>query len=659
MKVKHNYSWVFLNLPDDIQKQIVSFGEEIEKEDLYGKEGDGGLELDPHITVKYGLLTEDAKDAKERIDSEKGGKVYLGKSSIFENEKFDVIKIDVESKDLERLHNKLNALPHEEKHPDFHAHATIAYVKTGCGKKYIGKFKIDKSFKFKEVFFGDKKENRKKIKLCFNLKLYKIAQIWMSDYSESEDFAEWLMEMYKLEYKYSMVKTRPFVGNEVRRENIFNNLSQKLNETCDKIIVQLSDTIGKWLKSHALTNPTEWAEERSKGLEEGDYSVDDSATEMVGEYIMWKNNNKHSDYQSGEYERTFDEMLRVVYRNIESFPNFKSFLEEYFNEYRGQLYDQSVREINDQFNKKFRNENQKTKFIDNLTMDDMDFDYETLKNLPEITAYSIIKEFYAYFVFPLWFKYWRSLGIEGTRKLVEESYQELQNVGTVESKVAAIGQALNLYHQNGKMLDYLENDTNSRNLELVLDSLTQGKGFVEQANKELAEIGVQMGGIMQTPEVSQPKNPINPINPKSMPKKQINQRNKKKVNSPDKNIKDFNAVSCNNNWYKVAARQNVKPELKPYMLLSVGGDDVEKPVTKLENVRLHAYSQEQARWKFLKKYPWLQMSLGLRGYRAVPDEALYEIEKKEKAEKEERTRQISIREEERKKEQIENAWWNK
>lgn len=662
MKTKHNYSWVFLNLPEDIQKQIISFGKEIEKEDLYDKEGDDGLELDPHITVKYGLLTEDYKDAKDRIDNEKGGTVYLGKSSIFENEDFDVVKIDVESKDLERLHNKLNALQHEDKHPDFHAHATIAYVKSGKGKKYVNKFNLDKKFKFNEVFFGDKEENHKKIKLCFNLKRYKIAQIWVSEYGESEDFAEWLMEMYELEYKYSMVKTRPFVGNEARRENIFNNLSQILNETCDKIIVQLKNTIGKWLKAHALLDPSEWAEERNKGLEDGDYSADQAATMMIGEYIRWKNNNKYTNYKSGEYERTFNEMLRVVYRNIESFPSFKSFLEEYFNDYRNNLYEQSVREINEQFNKKFRNETQKTKFIDNLTMEDMDiesygyFDYETLKNLSDGTADSIIKEFYAYFVFPLWFKYWSAMGIERTRELVEESYKDLENVSTVESKIAAIGQALNLYHQNGKMLDYLEEDTNSSNLESILNSLTQGKDFVSKANQELAEIGVQMGGIMQTPENNQQVAPVNPV---TTPQKQKKQRNNKKVDNPNKNIKDFNAVSCNYNWYKVAARQNVKPELKPYMLLSVGGDDVEKPVTRLESVRVHAYSKEQARLKFLRKYPWLQMSLGLREYRAVPDEASYEIEKKEKAEKEERARQISIREEERKREQIENAWWNK
>lgn len=160
-KVDHSYSWVFVNIPKDIKKQMIDFGKEIDKDDLYVKEAEDGLEKEPHITVKYGLLTEEAKDPKDCIKGLSGGKVYLGSSSIFECDEYDVVKVTVESKALENIHNELNKLPHEDKHMEYEAHATIAYVKKGCGKKYDRKFKLNKEFSFKEVFFGNNEKDYK------------------------------------------------------------------------------------------------------------------------------------------------------------------------------------------------------------------------------------------------------------------------------------------------------------------------------------------------------------------------------------------------------------------------------------------------------------------------------------------------------------------
>lgn len=172
-KVKgKQYSWTYINLPKEIEKILVDFGKEIDPEDLFVKEADSGLEKEPHVTIKYAILTNEVKDIRERLEEEKGGKFYLGESSMFETPKYDVIKIEVESKDLKRIHNKLNELPHEDKYPDYNAHATIAYLKKGKGKKYVGKFKINNSFDFKEIFFGDQDKKDYKIKLAsvFNLK---------------------------------------------------------------------------------------------------------------------------------------------------------------------------------------------------------------------------------------------------------------------------------------------------------------------------------------------------------------------------------------------------------------------------------------------------------------------------------------------------------
>lgn len=167
----HKYSWVYIDLPKNIASAMMELGKQIDKDDLFDGEADGGLETEPHVTVKYGLLTEDSKEVKECLNGARGGEVYLAASSIFEAEKYDVVKIAVESKALDELHEKLNRLPHEDKHMEYQPHATIAYVKSGRGKKYICKLKINKSFKIKECYFGNnKKDYTLKLANVFNLK---------------------------------------------------------------------------------------------------------------------------------------------------------------------------------------------------------------------------------------------------------------------------------------------------------------------------------------------------------------------------------------------------------------------------------------------------------------------------------------------------------
>jgi len=164
--VSHEYSWCYVELPEYIKKKMLSFGKEIEKDDLFIEEADDGLELTPHITLKYALTTDKVKDVKNILRKEKGGKIKVCKSGIFESENYDVVKMDVESEDLQRLHSKINNLPHHDKYPEYKPHATLAYVKKGCGKKYDGKFVLDKSFRFKEVFFGNKDKRNYRIILA-------------------------------------------------------------------------------------------------------------------------------------------------------------------------------------------------------------------------------------------------------------------------------------------------------------------------------------------------------------------------------------------------------------------------------------------------------------------------------------------------------------
>ena len=163
--VSKEYSWVYVDMPKEFCKDFLRFGEEIDPDDLFINEAENGLEKDPHVTVKYGLLTNEAKDIRDRFKDETGGKVKISESSFFSGDEYDVLKFTVVSKDLERLHTRLNELPHEDSFCDYKPHATIAYLKKGCGKKYDGKFKFNKTFEFSEVFFGDKNRKNHKCKL--------------------------------------------------------------------------------------------------------------------------------------------------------------------------------------------------------------------------------------------------------------------------------------------------------------------------------------------------------------------------------------------------------------------------------------------------------------------------------------------------------------
>jgi len=139
---KHDFGCVMLYFNID-KKVWTKFQEVIDKGDIYTEDGDQGygLEDKPHVTVLYGLhATNPDSTIKELIDEMEGPKLNLRKISIFENDKFDVLKFDIigdSKKKLEKMNAKFAKLPHTTDYPDYHPHATICYLKPGTGKKYI------------------------------------------------------------------------------------------------------------------------------------------------------------------------------------------------------------------------------------------------------------------------------------------------------------------------------------------------------------------------------------------------------------------------------------------------------------------------------------------------------------------------------------------
>lgn len=138
---KHEYGCIMLSLPI---KEWQTISLMIAEDDLYEDEkepGKYGLESEPHCTVLYGLHDSISDDEIiERLNNFLPCEIKLENMSLFENEKYDVLKFDVEAgEDLYKMNSSLRELPHTNNYPDYHPHATIAYLKAGSGKKYAQK----------------------------------------------------------------------------------------------------------------------------------------------------------------------------------------------------------------------------------------------------------------------------------------------------------------------------------------------------------------------------------------------------------------------------------------------------------------------------------------------------------------------------------------
>jgi 2'-5' RNA ligase len=172
---KHSYSCVMGPMPDDISKVIYDWGvKHIPDDELYTDPEDptfGRQPLDDiHCTVKFGFTANDSKEIEEVLQEFGPTSLKLGDVSIFDREEnnYDVVKLDVEDCDgLREINKALSKLPNEDKFPKYTPHVTIAYVKKGMGKKYVGESLPlpDKPIELRQVEFCNQEEEKKMIPL--------------------------------------------------------------------------------------------------------------------------------------------------------------------------------------------------------------------------------------------------------------------------------------------------------------------------------------------------------------------------------------------------------------------------------------------------------------------------------------------------------------
>jgi 2'-5' RNA ligase len=143
---ENEYSSTQLDLPKKAAGWIAGLRSKIDKADLAEK----GLELKPHVTVRYGLHTENPDDVRELLAYEWPITITLGRTAFFSTPIGDAVIVLVESWALTDLNERLAKLPHTNTHADYIPHITLGYVKPGLGGKYVD----DNSLAGKTVTIG-------------------------------------------------------------------------------------------------------------------------------------------------------------------------------------------------------------------------------------------------------------------------------------------------------------------------------------------------------------------------------------------------------------------------------------------------------------------------------------------------------------------------
>jgi 2'-5' RNA ligase len=121
-----------------------------------------------HITVLYGVHINEADKTKkilERIPPVLNA--TLGEVSLFECEKYDVLKIDVKSSSLDKINEFLRRnVEYTNDYDDYNPHVTLCYLKKGMGKEYVGDKRFyDFNYKFDIFIYSDENWKTEDIKM--------------------------------------------------------------------------------------------------------------------------------------------------------------------------------------------------------------------------------------------------------------------------------------------------------------------------------------------------------------------------------------------------------------------------------------------------------------------------------------------------------------
>jgi 2'-5' RNA ligase len=141
-RVQYDFSSVHVDVPPVLAMEIMEWGQQVSDEDIYVTQSDPtfGREDEIHITILYGLHTDNPEQLRKLLERSGPVNVTLGKIEVFTNpQNYDVVMIEAHSRELHDLNVLLKEkTAHSSRFPLYQPHVTIAYVKKGRGWEHRG-----------------------------------------------------------------------------------------------------------------------------------------------------------------------------------------------------------------------------------------------------------------------------------------------------------------------------------------------------------------------------------------------------------------------------------------------------------------------------------------------------------------------------------------
>lgn len=129
-RMAFSYGCLMIRLPKVLAERVKGYAVSIpEQYRIKTEDMPSGLPHDVHITVKYGLLTEDADEVARILTGTSPFVVKLGYASVFDNPDQIVLKLEVDSKGLRDLNKRVcQNLAHVNTYKGYTPHVTVAYL---------------------------------------------------------------------------------------------------------------------------------------------------------------------------------------------------------------------------------------------------------------------------------------------------------------------------------------------------------------------------------------------------------------------------------------------------------------------------------------------------------------------------------------------------
>lgn len=194
---QHEYSSTQFDLPPEIAEKVHAMAGRIHPDDLAAD----GVEHQPHLTVKYGLHTDDPDEVRRAVLGQPPVAVTFDKVSVFQSAEHDVLKVDVDSKALHALNAHIAAsLACTDTFPEYVPHVTVAYVKPGLGDWLANQMTdlVGHAHVFNRLTFSDKRRRHVTLPLTGKATRFGIADTEADD--DPLERAQWIAGLFARVY---------------------------------------------------------------------------------------------------------------------------------------------------------------------------------------------------------------------------------------------------------------------------------------------------------------------------------------------------------------------------------------------------------------------------------------------------------------------------